>query len=75
MPYTFPSCGFVYYLINAVLLLAGMVIFIIAAKKYQYQDKIDYNEHHHNAKRSQTIDVLKPDDLADNDNNYSLGDC
>ena len=41
--HTFPSCGFIYYLINVVILLTGMVIFGIAAKKYQRQARIDYD--------------------------------
>jgi peptide/histidine transporter 3/4 len=44
LSYTFPSCGFVYYLINALLVLAGLVVFAIAAKKYQHQTPPDYNE-------------------------------
>ena len=48
--YTFPSCGFVYYLINAVLVLAGLVVFTIAAKKYQPQaaGPPDYTEQYPN---------------------------
>ena len=48
--YTFPSCGFVYYLINAVLVLAGLVVFTIAAKKYQPQTPgpPDYTEQYPN---------------------------
>ena len=37
VPYAFPSCGFVYYLTNTLLVLAGIVAFGIAAKKYQHQ--------------------------------------
>jgi peptide/histidine transporter 3/4 len=48
LSYTFPSCGFVYYLINALLVLAGLVIFVLAAKKYQPQAPPDYNEQHPN---------------------------
>jgi peptide/histidine transporter 3/4 len=44
--YTFPSCGFIYYLINALLVLAGLVVFVLAAKKYQCQTPPDYNEQH-----------------------------
>ena len=62
LPYAFPSCGFVYYLINTVLVLAGIVVFTIAAKKYQHQAKIDHNElqqHYHNDEaQSQSPDVL-----------------
>jgi peptide/histidine transporter 3/4 len=46
LSYSFPSCGFVYYLINALLVLAGLVVFVIAAKKYQPQAPLDYNEQH-----------------------------
>ena len=31
--HSFPSCGFVYYLINALLVLAGIAVFTIVAKK------------------------------------------
>ena len=48
LSYAFPSCGFVYYLINAVLVLAGIVVFTIAAKKCRYQGQIDYNERNNN---------------------------
>ena len=40
--YSFPSCGFVYYLINAVLVLAGLVVFTIAAKKYINPKLLDH---------------------------------
>ena len=43
LPYIFPSCGFVYYLINVVILLAGIATSIIAAKKYHHHGRIDYN--------------------------------
>lgn len=49
LSYAFPSCGFVYYLINCLLVLAGIVVFAIAAKKYQCQSPPDHNEHYHNA--------------------------
>ena len=53
--YAFPSCGFTYYLVNAVLVLAGIVVFTIAAKKYQYQGEPDYNEHYGNAEGYSSI--------------------
>jgi peptide/histidine transporter 3/4 len=46
MSFAFPSCGFVYYLINTLLVLAGLAVFVIAAKKYQHQTPSDYNEQH-----------------------------
>jgi hypothetical protein len=43
--YTFPSSVFVYYLINVVILLTGMVIFGMVANKYRRltQSRIDYD--------------------------------
>ena len=32
----FPTCGFIYYLINTVILLIGLVAFIIVAWRYEY---------------------------------------
>ena len=33
----FPSCGFVYYLINAIIALIGIVAYTCVARKYQYR--------------------------------------
>ena len=49
VPYAFPSCGFVYYLINTLLVLVGIVAFAIAAKKYQRQTPPHYDEQYPNA--------------------------
>ena len=35
----FPTCGFIYYLINTVILLIGMVAFIIVAWRYEYRER------------------------------------
>ena len=35
----FPSCGFVYYLINVVIVLAGFVAYTQAARRYQYRQR------------------------------------
>ena len=45
--YAFPSCGFAYYLVNSVLVLAGMVAFTIVAKKYRYQGEPDHENRYH----------------------------
>ena len=67
-PYIFPSRGFVYYLISVVLLLTGIMIFILAAKRYQYQGKIDHKDHYRNVEgHSQSTDVLECD-IPDNAN-------
>ena len=34
--HTFPSCGFVYYLINAIIALIGIVAYTCVAQQYQY---------------------------------------
>jgi hypothetical protein len=34
---SFPSCGFVYYLINAIIALIGIVAYTCVARKYQYR--------------------------------------
>ena len=47
--YAFPSCGFVYYIINTLLVLVGIVAFAIAAKKYQRQTPSHYDEQYPNA--------------------------
>ena len=49
LSYSFPSCGFVYYCINALLVLVGIVLFTVATKKCQRQTPPDYNEHYPNA--------------------------
>jgi hypothetical protein len=60
--YTFPSCGFVYYLINALLVLTGLVVFVIAAKKYQPQAPPDYNEQYPNVEgHSSTVAIDQND--------------
>ena len=35
----FPTCGFIYYLINTVILLIGLVAFIIVAWRYEYRER------------------------------------
>ena len=35
----FPVCGFIYYLVNIVILLIGTIAFIIVARKYQYRQR------------------------------------
>jgi hypothetical protein len=35
----FPGCGFMYYLINVVVALIGIVIFAIIAKRYEYRQR------------------------------------
>ena len=37
--YTFPSCGFVYYLINAIIALIGIVAYTCVARQYQYRER------------------------------------
>ena len=37
--HTFPSCGFVYYLINAVIALIGIVAYTCVARQYQYRER------------------------------------
>ena len=65
--YSFPSCGFVYYLINALLVLAGIAIFSIAAKKCQRQTPPGYNEHYPNAEGySSTVHDQNEDYVANN---------
>ena len=39
LPFSFPSCGFVYYLINIVIGFAGMVSYTWVARKYQYRQR------------------------------------
>ena len=36
---TFPSCGFVYYLINAIIALIGIVAYTCVARQYQYRQR------------------------------------
>ena len=35
----FPVCGFIYYLVNVVILLIGTIAFIIVTRKYQYRQR------------------------------------
>ena len=58
--YAFPSCGFVYYVINVVILLTGMVMFGIAAKKYRRQgyDIVQNDDYQNIEGHSQAIDAL-----------------
>ena len=37
--HTFPSCGFVYYLINAIIALIGIVAYTCVARLYQYRER------------------------------------
>ena len=37
--HTFPSCGFVYYLINAIIALIGIVAYTCVARQYQYRER------------------------------------
>ena len=36
---SFPSCGFVFYLINIVVGLLGLVAFTVAARRYSYRQR------------------------------------
>ena len=36
---TFPSSGFVYYLINAIIALIGIVAYTCVAQQYQYRER------------------------------------
>ena len=36
---SFPSCGFVYYLINAIITLIGIVAYTCVARQYQYRER------------------------------------
>ena len=35
----FPVCGFIYYLINIVIALSGIIAFMFVARKYQYRQR------------------------------------
>ena len=35
----FPVCGFIYYLINVVVALTGIIAFVLVARKYQYRQR------------------------------------
>ena len=37
--HSFPSCGFVYYLINAIIALIGIVAYTCVARQYQYRER------------------------------------
>ena len=37
--YKIPVCGFIYYLINIVIALTGIIAFIFVARKYQYRQR------------------------------------
>ena len=37
--HSFPLCGFIYYLINIVIALVGIVAFIIVSRRYQYRQR------------------------------------
>ena len=35
----FPICGFVYYLINVVIALIGIIAFVLVARRYRYRQR------------------------------------
>ena len=37
--FSFPSCGFVYYLVNVVIALTGLVAYTCVARRYQYRQR------------------------------------
>ena len=37
--HAFPNCGFVYYLINAIIALIGTVVYTCVARQYQYWER------------------------------------
>ena len=41
----FPVCGFIYYLINIILALAGIILFTVVAKRYKYRQR-DVPQYH-----------------------------
>ena len=38
---TYPSCGFGYYLVNAVIAIAAFVLFCYVARKYKYRERVE----------------------------------
>ena len=40
--YSFPSCGFSYYLVNIIISIVGVIAFTYAAKKYQYRQRDEF---------------------------------
>ena len=36
---SFPSCGFIYYLTNAIIALIGIVAYTCVAQQYQYRER------------------------------------
>ena len=47
MTYNFPVCGFVYYLINVVIALIGIIAFLIVARWYQYRQRDEPDIYHY----------------------------
>ena len=45
----FPSCGFVYYLINAIIAFIGMVAYTCVAWQYQYRERDEPDNIYRNA--------------------------
>ena len=41
----FPVCGFIYYLVNILLALAGIILFTVVAKRYKYRQR-DVPQYH-----------------------------
>ena len=38
LKYHFPVCGFIYYLVNVVIALIGIIAFAFVARRYQYRE-------------------------------------
>ena len=47
----FPICGFIYYLINTVILLIGIIAFTIVAKRYEYRERDEPDNIYHYAEQ------------------------
>ena len=78
-PSTFPSCGFVYYLVTMIVALVGMIAYIYVAKKYRnrerdepdniYRYAEEYYSNIQNDRKSQNNDFDSYDSLNVHTNN------
>ena len=67
--YNFPVCGFVYYLINVVIALIGMIAFMTVARQYQYRQRDEPDNIYHYAEEYYANNLDETSYGYDNDTN------
>ena len=69
---SFPSCGFVYYLINAIIALIGIVAYTCVVRQYQYRERDEPDNTYHYAEEHYANSQDEPNYDYDDYNNLNV---